>query len=557
MRPESLRAMKATRLSFARNLISRMARERWRIELRHMEMNRIGVGRFIYGIDANGYQLHFGMLAFAPQEVEWPGRIADAGFDFLGAILDGPVDAPRMWRELDELRDRMWSGRTDNRCYGWTAINRSNRFFDHTVESLAAGKQPDLDFLAAGGGYIVRNAGWHGNGRFGSRSWLSFPAGHPFSYPYHMDLFALYIERIAGFDVAEAIARARNPKGAVSVSPELKRVLGIGNSSGVGMVAALVRWPTWMSAYHYPREVALAYAKTQVGDDQPRARRLHELLERAATYYDEQPSCPVPEIGDPKTMARELRSLARVAHELAKRGTVDNVRPQHPWAAMVAAAARSVNREVEEQVNALLIELFPKFSDAIAELFPIGMKQQRRLEPEMTLELLLSLVERRYDWALEIDQSGPEARAYFWYRSEVHGENRRGERAIDAGIEKETFVDVTGAVQALHADLKRRPPEMTAARFLLESPHHVHTVTRVQTAAHLPYSEIRGNIIDRNFLPMDGIRFLLSMMGLECSHPNNTRWVRGVFLQGAPTPEDILRGSSEDWIFPTLPRAVA
>jgi hypothetical protein len=167
MRPEALRAIKATRLSFARNLIARMARERWRTDLRHMEMDRNGVGRFIYGIDASGYQLQFGMLALAPQEFEWPGRIADAGFDFLGAILDGPVDAPRMWRELDELHRKMWSGRTDNQCYGWTAINRSNRFFDHTVERLAEGKQPDLDFLATGGGYIVRNAGWHGNGRLG------------------------------------------------------------------------------------------------------------------------------------------------------------------------------------------------------------------------------------------------------------------------------------------------------------------------------------------------------------------------------------------------------
>jgi len=174
----------------------------------------------------------------------------------------------------------------------------------------------------------------------------------------------------------------------------------------------------------------------------------------------------------------------------------------------------------------------------------------------MTLAALRKLIERRYDWALEIDQSSPEARAYFWYRSEVHGENRRGERAIDAGTEKETFVDVTGAIQALYADL-RRLPEMTVARFLLEFPDHAHAVSRVQTASRLPYSEIRGNIVDRNFLPMDGIRFLLSMMGLECSHPNNTRWVRGVFLQGAPTPEDILQGSGADWIFPTLRRAVA
>ena len=67
-------------------------------------------------------------------------------------------------------------------------------------------------------------------------------------------------------------------------------------------------------------------------------------------------------------------------------------------------------------------------------------------------------------------------------------------------------------------------------------------MTRVQLAEHLPYSEIRGNLIDQKFLPMDGIRFLLSMMGLECSHPHNTRWVKGVFLQGAPTPEEVAEG---------------
>jgi hypothetical protein len=36
-------------------------------------------------------------------------------------------------------------------------------------------------------------------------------------------------------------------------------------------------------------------------------------------------------------------------------------------------------------MNALLVELFPDFSDAIAELFPLAMKQQRSLDPEMSL----------------------------------------------------------------------------------------------------------------------------------------------------------------------------
>jgi hypothetical protein len=551
--PEALRAAKATRLSFARSLVARMVRERWRIELCHIELDDMGAGRLIYSIDANGRTMHFGVHSFRPQEFEWAGRIADAGFDFLGAILDGPLDMPRMMRELDELTTKMWVGRTDNVSYGWTAANRSNRFFDHTVECLSEGRQPDVEYLASGGGYIIRNAGWHGNGRFGSRSWLSLGTEHPLGRPYHLDLFPLYLLRLVGFDVAEAVARIRNPSGAVPLSPSLKRVLGIGNSSGVGMVAALVRWPVWLSAYNFPRELALAFALSRPGPvDRSRALRLCELLRRAAVYYSEQPDCPVEEIERPERIAAALRSMAELAGELGSHGTLEGTRPEYPWAALSEIAARSGSGEIREQVHAMLVELYPDFSDAAGQLFADAMKIRRTTDPEMPLARLRALIRTRYDWALGVDQAAPGARAHFWYRSEEHGENRRGERDVDPGTENETFVDVVGAVQSLERELAAAPAEMSVGRFLMQHPEHAHVVSRVQLSARLPYTEIRGNIIDRDFLPMDGIRFLLSMMGLECSHPHNTRWVRGVFLQGAPTPDDIRSGEGSDWIFPSL-----
>jgi hypothetical protein len=191
MRPETLRAIKATRFGFARSLVDKMTRERWKIELTHIGMEESGAGRLVYTISTGGHVAHFAVIAFPPQEFEWAGRIADAGFDFLGAIVDGPASHARLMAELDELSSNMWKGRTDNQAYGWTAANRSNRFFDHTVDSLAQGRQPDVDYLASGGGYIVRNAGWHGNGRFGSRSWLSLGSEHPFAHPYHLELLPL------------------------------------------------------------------------------------------------------------------------------------------------------------------------------------------------------------------------------------------------------------------------------------------------------------------------------------------------------------------------------
>jgi hypothetical protein len=410
-----------------------------------------------------------------------------------------------------------------------------------------------VEYLATGGGYIIRNAGWHGNGRFGSRSWLSLGSDHPLAHPYHLDMFPLYLFRLVGFDVAEAVARIRNPDGAVPLDRSLKRALGVGNSSGVGMVAALVRWPAWLSAYNFPRELALAFAVSRRGPVDPSVcRRFLELLQRAAVYYAEQPDCPVPQIERPRRIAEGLRSFTAVARELEIRGTVGGMRPDHPWAAVAALASESDNAELGEQINAILVELHPEFSDAAACLFPEAMKIRRLVRPEMSLEHLAGLIRSRYDWAMAVDQTAADARAHFWYRSEEHGENRRGERDIDAGVENETFVDVVGAVQTLAEAIASASPRSTVGDFLILQPELAHIVSRVQLSELLPYSEIRGNIIDRHFLPMDGIRFLLSMMGLEASHPHNTRWVKGVFLQGAPTPEDIRAGRGDDWIFPSL-----
>lgn len=553
MRPETLRAIKATRFSFARSLLSRMAENRWRIALTFIDIDRAGAGRLVYTIHAEGRTFLFGVMSFPPQETEYPGRIADGGFDFIGTIMDGTADHARVMQELDEFATKLWSGRTDNSTYGWTQANRSNRFFDHTVESLASGRQPDIEYLASGGGYIIRNAGYFGNGRFGTRSWLSLEPGHPFSEPYHLDLLALYLFRTVGFDVAEATARVRNPAGAVPLRPDLKRKLGIGNSSGVGMVAALVRWPAWMSAYNFPRELALAHAFAQRGPIEPeRADRVRDLLERASRYYREQPDCPVPEIECPARLASGLGAVAAGAEELFRQGRVEGREASHPWVALSDLAARGGSAELREQVHAIMLDAFPEFSDACARLFPEAMKIGRVLRPGMSVGYLRALIRSRFGWALSIDYGEPGSRAYFWYRSEEHGENRRGEIGIDPGEENQTFIDVAGAVNALARELAQLPAGMGVGQFLVTAPEFAHVVTRVQLAEHLPYSEIRGNLIDQRFLPMDGIRFLLSMMGLECSHPHNTRWVKGVFLQGAPTPEEIAAGGVIDWVFPQL-----
>lgn len=547
MQPERFRAVKATRLSAARRLVDRMARSAWTITKRMEELDAAGEGLLIYDVEAESHPVSFVVWSAAPSSnVDRLGRFYEYEYDFYGAIFSGRVSQERARSEAARMRGRVWAGRTDNECLGWTVANRSNRFFNHVVESLCSGRQPDFATLASGGGYIVRNAGWYGNGRHGSRSWLSLPLDSPFAEPYFLDLLALYLWRTAGADVADAAARKRNAA-AVSLSSEVRRYLGIGNSSGIGMVAALVRWPTWLATFCSMREVVRAYVITRPRTDPATLDRFCRLMARAADYYDMQPAQDVTEVEQPARIASGLRSvLAGVQRDREKL-----LATEFPWAEVARRATEQGSLEVDEQATSLLMEVAPDFADAVAALMRKGMATSRSVEPAMTCGELRAILETRFRWALDIDFDAPGAAEHFWYKSEENGENRRGERKIDPGVENETFVNVAGAAQQLAEALEAADRTEAVGMFLLRHPGLSHIAARVQLARRMPYSELRANIIARDFLPMDGIRFLLGMFGLEASAPYSTRWVRGVFFQGAPLASALEVGLEDDWMFPT------
>lgn len=548
MTKERLRLIKASPLSFARSLVDRMSQQRWSIERTRCDVDAEGRAFIVYRIDAEGYVLTFAVQAPPLETMERSGRIKDNALDFYAVLFDGEADEARIRAEGAEQQGKVWKGRSDNTILGWTFANRSNRLFDHCIDELGAGRQPDLAMLAENGGYLIRNAGFYGNGRHGSRTWWALPDDHPLADPYHVDLFCLYLWRSVGYDLVEGIARARHPQ-AARLSGETKRYLGVGNSSGIGMVAALVRWPHWVSGFCFAREFALALALTQPSrpDDLP---TLVDLLERAAVYYRENDPSIDPSVEDRLGIAAELEQAAALARQMRAAGPDSGALRR-----LFDTAQHSFSTATLEQIAALIVETRADLASRARTIIPRAMRTKRVLAPEMSVGQLRAVIARDYDWALAIDFAVPGADRYFWYRSEENGENRRGERAVDPGVENETFVNVAGAIQQLDARLAQAPADWTAARYLLDHPDDVYLVTRVQSLGELPYAEIRSNLIHEAFRPSDLIQFYLSVLGMETTNPGNFRWVRGVFMQGAPLPEDLTRDAHLHWVLPILAKA--
>jgi hypothetical protein len=537
-----LSVMKATAVSFASQLVKRMVGERWRITKEHFACDALGDGYGVYRIDAGGFPLTYVVRCYPWDGVEKVGRRSDgAKRDMFGAIFLGEPDEARIKEELVtfDIRDADLM-RTRSDVTGWTPASRSARAFEYVVESLVAGHQPEPTSI--GGGYILRNGGYLGNGRQGSVSVRGLPEEHPFRKPFFADLFGLCMIRQVSIDLVNGVASAINP-GAAQLDPDVARFIGVGNSSGQGMCVALQRWPEWVASWLVVRELSLAFAAVQK-PDRDSVEALRAALGRAASYYEHADYQCEDFVTPPAHIATNLRKIAAWIKD-------DNSFAS--WGELADQVRQTFDGETAEQVNSLLIDLHQAFADDAAAYIPIGMVRDRDVIPEMSVGELRALLQRDYGWALRIDLSHSSARQHFWYHSIDNGEQRRGERVIDPHEQFESFTDHIGLIQRLSAWTVSFADDATVADMLMAEPDLCYAIARVQYMQGLPYSEIRDNLIHRDFLPSHLIRFFLAMLGIDGSNPLSIRYVRGVFFQGLPLAEDIARGIGKDWRFPEAP----
>lgn len=543
--PAALHTITSTRLSFANTLIEKMTRERWQFRLNALDIAADGSGFLSFEIDAAGHVMTFAVQANPPMPVDRVTLFRDDDTDLFAALLDGPFDQERWEHERDQFGAAVWRGRAGDRCFGWT-IARVGRAFEPTIQALAEGRQPDRELLLESGGRLLRNGGYYGNGRMGTRSWMGYAhAGWPFESPYHVEMLALYMWRLTGFAICDAAARARS-ESAAQLRTEVKRYMGVGNASGLGTVAVQVRWPERLSSFILPREIAFAYAMSRRAPVSDGAvATVKRLLHRAAESYSHTPDS---ERAEPRQIVAE--GLMQIAERVDRLAADPDALGDRPWLRLVCESEELASREAVELLRSFLVEAYPETA-GLSTLPAVAAAQPRELAPEMTLATLREVIETEYSWVLELDFSSETARHFFWYRSEENGENRRGERSIDIGVERETFIDVAGSVRRLYDFLHSLPPDMTVGEFLLSEPEHTLAVRRVQIAGDNPYSELRADICAEDFLASDGIRAFLAILGLETADPFSRRYVRGVFYRGAPLPEDLADGIERDWRFPT------
>lgn len=543
-----LGAFSSSRLSFARSLIRKMARQRWQVTQTRFDLDADGYGEVIYRIQTPQARYHVVIFSRYLDDTQRSDRVIAEAWDLTFGLVEGNVEDDLM-ASLSENVPLQEAGRQHPNLLVISRANRSVRNFSSFVEQLSQGRQPAESLLKTAG-YLYRTTAVYGNGKFGIADFARLKDNPDFRQPFSAQMTAVYVLRQFSIDQVEHIARNKSPD-AVSLSDDLKRYVGIGNSTGLGMAPFLINHPLLINQWVHMRETALSLAKQEAADEEAQ-RRLLDLMRRAIQSLQE---CDI-ENDDQRLKNEDVVSELSMAA-----AWLDQVSAEADlWLQLSDWAEAAFTVETQELINTLLIEIYPDHADGLEDY--MAAEESLELVPDMPLIQLKQLIETHLDWALQVDLTSSDERYWFWYRSIEKEEPRLGVRGVDEGEEKELSIAIGPRVQRIHAALDAyllQDPAALTIDFLMANPRDSDIVRRIQTMAGSAYGEIRANLWHREMKPMHLLRAKLSFLGAQRFDPKGDRWVRVTFFQGAPLiselnaePVDLV--DFDDWSFALAPQ---
>lgn len=548
MQLQRLGSLHASRLSFVRSLVRQMGSQRWQVNCTLFDLDEQGHGTAIYRLQTPQGRYHGVIFSRQLEDSARSDRVIAEAWDVTFGVVEGDLNE-ELLAQMAANVPLQEAGRQHSRVLVLSRANKSLRNFKSFVEALAQGLQPDPAWLTKVG-YLYRTTAVYGNGKFGIADFARLQDNPDFRRPFSVQMFAVYLLRHFSIEQVEHIARARAPQNAVPLHPTLRRYLGIGNSTGLGMAPFLINHPQLIEQWIFSREKALALVLDQPPTEADRARLItltrRAMIHLAQTVTEDEPQ---------QMRNREtVDSLPEVLNWLETVALEPDL-----WRQLTAWAERTLQLETQELLNSLLLELYPLLVNPVED----EMCADDRLElvPDMPLIRLKQLIDTHYHWTLNEDFDAPASCYWFWYRSAEKEEPRLGVRQDEPGAEKEMPLAIAPRVKLAHNALSaflESHPRALVVDFLLEHPRYKDIVRRIQTMAATVYGEIRANLWHRDMKPMHLLRAKLSFFGASRFDPKSDRWVRMTLFQGAPLIEELNAEPADledfdDWGFPLQP----
>ncbi|MEM1236737.1 MAG: hypothetical protein AAGI10_07190 [Pseudomonadota bacterium] len=524
-----LGVMQPTRLSFLRVLMRDLARMEAQVTRPIWSMDAKGHGHAVYSVTLAGHT--YSLIAFSRHlaDEDRSDRVIATAWDAAFVLFDGvpvPDDIARLAAEVPQQE----AGRLGPKELVLSRANKSVRLFNHVVDALRAGRQPEPDQIAATG-YLMRTTAVYGNGKFGLSDRAAYCDRPGLSGPFTAEMLTVWLIRGFTHDLAEHL-------GGAPLDRRIKRHLGIGNATGLGMAPFLVSHPLLIDAWFSVKETALARVLAQETISSDEAARLVELAKQAAAYLASW------SVADADAMAG-IEAL-RADWDAFCAGLDASSLAAPSALSLLFAGLECQSCALQELAAAWVIEAFGHLVDDLAHCQ--ASPRRPELDAAMTCAELAQIISDHGAWAMKPDFDTEAQHAQFWYVSEEKLEPRLGRRFEEPGAELETPLDTARQLSALCGDL---PDDDTPLwQFLAARPEHRAVARRAQALPSHPYAEVRANMLCEEAAPIHLLRAKLSFFGATRFDPKSRLWTRVTLAQGLPLADEI--GTREAAWLPTF-----
>ena len=539
MKLSRLGSFHQSKLSFLRSFLSEF--KDWEYNKDLFALNKKGVGVAVYSFKKK--ERVYSLVCFANEikDNERSDRVIATKWDAAFTLYDGipsRLDIKRLKNEVPKQE----VGRLSYKELTLSRANKSIRIFNHVVDSLSKGNQPNLDLIDEVG-YLYRTTAVYGSGKFGLADRFRIKNREEINGPFRLEMMLVYLVRQFTFDQVNHIAKSINPKKAVELDPKICKNLGIGNSTGLGMAPFIVNHPTLLNNWILSREKALKkireLKKVKIHESEMFKNCLRESIRNITSWNTESEY-------QKNKIKNLLKDVRKFLNFVEKKFNFD---VDYPFNKIYIWLENKTCEECIEYVVSIMMEPFNHITKPLINEMSSEEEKYFNIPAHRSVKELKNIIKKRYPNILKINFQKKENYKKFWFISKNKEEPRLADnRFEEIGSELEQPLAIARDIKKLYKKLNLSKDNLTIDKFLIKYSELRHVIRRAFIIEKFPYSEIQDNTISEKTIPIDMLRLKLSFFGALKFDPRSDKWLRICMFQGAPLPYE-LKNFDEQWVY--------
>ncbi len=540
MKLSRLGSFHQSKLSFLRSFLNEF--KEWEYKRDLFNLNENGFGEAVYSFKKN--KRVYSLVCFANEikDEERSDRVIATKWDAAFTLYDGVPTK----KDIDRLKNEVPKQEVGRLSYKELTLSRANksiRIYNHVVESLSKGQQPDLNLLSKVG-YLYRTTAVYGSGKFGLADRFRIKNREEINGPFRLEMMLVYLVRQFTFDQVNHVAYHKNPKIAVKLDDNICKNLGIGNSTGLGMAPFIVNHPTLLNNWILSREKAL--------------KKIREIKDVKSQDSDLFIDCVKKSLrnitswnSDSEYQQKKISSLLKDVEKFLNFTDKDfNFESEYPFNKIYEWLEENTCEECIEYVVSIMMEPYNNIVNPLVKEMSSDEEKYFNIPTYRKVDELRNIIEAKYPNILDINFEEKENNKNFWFISKNKEEPRLADRFEEHGSELEQPLAIARDIKKLYDKLLVSKNSLTIAEFLTSNSELRHVVRRAFIVEKFPYSEIQDNTIGKDLMPIDMLRLKLSFFGALKFDPRSDKWLRICMFQGAPLPNE-LKSYDEQWVYKT------